>query len=154
MPSGQIMAIVGGFVSLAIAILAGFNKLNRELKEARNTIGEEYIKARDLEEIAKHKADILGIPEFLERTEKQDEKLAKDFEILKCHERTLEEHSKLIVEDREHIKKQDLEMRMILKALLAVLRSLEQKGINHTTTDNIKEIETYIWKTDNSKKGQ
>ncbi|WP_019134810.1 hypothetical protein [Kallipyga massiliensis] len=37
-------------------------------------------------------------------------------------------------------------MRMILKALLAVLRSLERQGINHTITSNIKEIEAYIWK--------
>lgn len=152
MPNGQIMAIVGGFVSLAIAILAGFNKLNRELKEARNTIGEEYIKAKDLEEIVRHKANIIGIPEFIEKNQRQDEKLANDFEVLKCHDIALEEHSQLIAEDREHLKKQDVEMRMILKALLAVLRSLEQKGINHTTTDNIKEIEAYIWSSE--KKGQ
>lgn len=53
---------------------------------------------------------------------------------------------KVLGEEQVHDDRQDTEMRMILKALLTVLRSLEQKGINHTTTQNIHEIEDYIWK--------
>lgn len=144
----QIFLLLLGFASVIGTTLGAFNKMRKELTEAQNAVGERYIKTKDLEEIVCHKGDILAIKSMLEKLDRQDEKFAHDLALLTKHEQTLQDHAKMIKEEQAHDDRQDTEMRMILKALLAVLRSLEQKGINHTTTSNIKEIENYIWQTE------
>lgn len=144
----QIFLLLLGFASVIGTILGAFNKIHREFSEAQKAVGEKYIKTKDLEEIVGHKGEILSIKEILEKLDRQDQKFAHDLDVLMCHDATLQDHAKMIAEEQAHDDRQDMEMRMILKALLAVLRSLEQKGINHTTTANIKEIEAYIWKTE------
>ncbi len=146
----QIFLLLLGFASVIGTTLGAFNKMKKELTEAQKTVGEKYIKTKDLEEIVGHKGEILSIKEILEKLDRQDQKFAHDLDVLMCHDATLQDHAKMIKEEQVHDDRQDTEMRMILKALLAVLRSLEQKGINHTTTANIHEIEAYIWKTENN----
>lgn len=145
----QIFLLLLGFASVIGTVLGSFNKMHREFSEAQKAVGEKYIKTKDLEEIAQHKNDVLGIGGILEKLKRQDEKFAHDLQAITCHDETLKKHSQIIEQEMQHDGRQDIEMRMILRALLAVLRSLEQKGINHTTTANIKEIEAYIWKTEN-----
>lgn len=144
----QIFLLLLGFASVIGTTLGAFNKMKKELTEAQKTVGEKYIKTKDLEEIVCHKGEILSIKEILEKMDRQDQKFAHDLDVLMCHDATLQDHAKMIEEEQAHDDRQDTEMRMILKALLAVLRSLEQKGINHTTTANISEIENYIWQTE------
>lgn len=144
----QIFLLLLGFASVIGTVLGAFNKMRKELTEAQNAVGERYIKTKDLEEIVCHKGDILAIKSMLEKLDRQDEKFDHDLALLTKHEQTLQDHAKMIKEEQDHDDRQDMEMRMILKALLAVLRSLEQKGINHTTTSSIHEIENYIWKTE------
>lgn len=148
MEKEQILLFILGIISVIGTILGAFNKMHREFTEAQKAVGEKYIKTKDLEEIVCHKGEILSIKEILEKLDRQDQKFAHDLDLLTKHEQTLQDHAKMIKEEQDHDDRQDMEMRMILKALLAVLRSLEQKGINHTTTSSIHEIENYIWKTE------
>lgn len=149
MSAQEAILFIVGFAGVIGSVLKGFNSLKSEFDQAQKAVGEKYVKTKDLEEIAQHKNDVLGIGGILEKLKRQDEKFAHDLQAITCHDETLKKHSQIIEQEMQHDGRQDIEMRMILRALLAVLRSLEQKGINHTTTANIKEIEAYIWKTEN-----
>ena len=96
MEKEQILLFILGIISVIGTVLASFNKMSEEIKKTRDTIGEDYIKAKDLEEIAGHKEAILGIGGILKRMDKQDEKFAHDLDVLTCHDKTLQDHAKMI----------------------------------------------------------
>lgn len=135
-----------GVIGLFVTIVGGYNKLMHEIKTFKKAMGDEVERDRKIDHILEHDEDIDNICLLLERMEKTDRKLERDYKRISEHDNLIAKNAQHIADDRTITDKQQEAIRLILESLLAIMLALEAQGINHKTSKSMEDLREYLIK--------